>query len=160
METALETVETKFLIETKKRAYKVPVTYRINGSRIEFVKSPFSLKDEIKAMAGARWHGNDSDNPRKMWSVANSYRNKFQIEWLEGGNPYAWFDRPIIQHEYPKFGSTDFGYFDLMSQQRLMADTGLTYHYQIWAAEMGVGKTLSAIAVMQLSGLQGWYASV
>jgi len=44
-----------------------------------------------------------------------------------------------------------------MSQQRLMANTGLTYHYQIWAAEMGTGKTLSAIAMMLLSKLKGFW---
>lgn len=151
-------VETKFLVETEKRTYRMPVTYNVTDkSRIEFLKAPFALKDEIKSMKGARWHGYVEGDKRKIWSVDDCCRNRFQIEWLEGGDPYEWFDRPLVNHDYPKFGSEDFGYFDLMSQQRLMADTGLTYHYQIWAAEMGTGKTLSAIAVMLMSQTTGWW---
>jgi len=37
--------------------------------RVWFVESPYSLKDEIKAMRGSRWHGYDDENPQKMWSV-------------------------------------------------------------------------------------------
>lgn len=151
-------VETKFLVETPKKMYRMPVVYNVtDDGRIEFLKSPFALKDEIKAMQGARWHGFLEGDNRKIWSVEDSYRNRFQIEYLSGGDPYEWFDRDIINHEYPKFGSEGFGYYDLMSQQKLMADTGLTYHYQIWGAEMGVGKTLAAIAVMVMSGKKDWW---
>ena len=151
-------VETKFLVETKKRTYKMPVTYNVTDKgRIEFLKAPFALKDEIKAMKGSRWHGHVEGDKRKIWSVEDCTRNRFQIEWLQGGNPYEWYDRELINHEYPKFGSEGFGYFDLMSQQRLMADKALTYHYQIWAAEMGTGKTLAAIATMLINGKKDWW---
>lgn len=149
-------VDAKFILETKKRSYYVPVTMEHRNGRIIFLKAPFSLKDEIKSMQGARWHGDDGDPPKK-WSVADSYRNRFQIEWLSGGNPYEWFDRDVIEHDFPKFGSPTFGYFDPMHQQRRMANTGLTYHYQIWGAEMGVGKTLAAIMVMKMSGKKGFW---
>lgn len=154
----MNTIETKFLVSTKKRTYKMPVTLSFTDkNRIEFLKSPFGLKDEIKSMKGSRWHGFIDGDNRKIWSVEDCTRNRFQIEWLEGGNPYAWFDRELINHEYPQFGSEGFGYYDLMSQQRLMADKALTYHYQIWGAEMGVGKSLAAFAVMKMWGLGGWW---
>lgn len=149
--------QTEFLVDTGKRTYKMPVTLDIQDDRIFFIKSPFALKDEIKTMQGARWHGHVEGDGRKVWSVKNTQRNLVQIAWLEGKNPYEWFDRPLIEHEYPKFGSDGFGFHDLMSQQRLMTDTGLTYHYQIWAAEMGTGKTLSAIALMIMSGIKDWW---
>jgi len=152
-----EVIKTKFIHETKKGTYKFPVEYKIDGSRIEFLKLPFALKDEIKSMQGSHWCGNDISHPRKIWTIANTHRNLFQIDYLSGGNPYEWFDRPIITHDYPKFGSADFGYFDLMAHQKLMSDIALTYHYQIWAAGLGVGKTLSAIAVMKLSGVKPWW---
>ena len=98
-----------------------------NG-RIYFLKSPYSLKDEIKAMRGSRWHGYDDENPRKIWSVDDCQRNRFQLAYLQGEDVYEWFDRPLIQHEYER---------PLMPQQCFMADGGLTYHYQIWGAEMG-----------------------
>ncbi len=148
-------IETKFLIEKPKRTIKVPVTMHLTeGGRIEFIKAPFALKDEIKSMKGARWHQYVDGDGRKIWSVEDCYRNRFQISWMSGENPYEWFDRELIQHEYPKFGKDG---FELRAHQRLMADTGLTYHYQIWGAEMGVGKTASAIAIMLHENVPGWW---
>jgi len=154
----MTTIEAKFLVQTAKRAYRMPVTYNVTDKgRIEFIKSPFGLKDEIKSMKGARWHGFIEGDKRKIWSVEDCYRNRFQIEYLSGGDPYEWFDQDLIIHEFPMFGSEGFGFYDMMPQQHLMANTGLTYHYQIWGAEMGVGKTLAAIAVMQASKQKDWW---
>jgi len=47
----------------------VPATIQRKDGRILFLKSPFSLKDEIKAMKGARWHGYEEENPIKAWSA-------------------------------------------------------------------------------------------
>ena len=149
--------ETKFIVETKKRAYKMPVVLNFENGRIEFLKSPFALKDEIKAMQGARWHGYIEGDNRKIWSVADSYRNRFQIEWLEGGNPYEWFDREVEEITFPKFGSPNFGYYDLMAHQKVMVQNALTYHYQIWGVDMGLGKTAAAFAVMKISQTNGWW---
>jgi len=144
-----ETISTKFITETAKGTLiKVPVTFRYADGRIEFVKSPFALKNEIKAMAGSRWHGYIEGDKRKIWSVADCPRNRFQLGYLEGKNVYEWFDRELARHQYQR---------PLMPHQRDMADAGLTYHFQIWAAEMGVGKTLSAQEVMERSGADYWY---
>ena len=116
--------------------------------RIWFVESPYSLKDEIKAMRGSRWHGYDDENPRKMWSVEDCQRNQFQLAFLMGEKVFAWFDRPLVRHDYTR---------PLMPHQRDLADAGLTYHYQIFAAEMGTGKTLAAQEVMERSGVDLWW---
>ncbi len=99
----------------------------LTETRIEFVKSPFALKDDIKALAKSRWHGFE-DPPRKIWSVENCPRNLFSLQMMIGGNPYEFFDRPLETHEYDR---------PLMGHQSHMSDAGLTYHYQIWGAEMG-----------------------
>ena len=78
-------------------------------------------------MAKSRWHGFE-DPPRKIWSVENCPRNLFSLQMMIGGNPYEWFDRPLEIHEYDR---------PLMGHQSHMSDAGLTYHYQIWGAEMG-----------------------
>lgn len=127
---------------------RVPATVEYTGGRIRFLKSPFALKDEIKAMAGSRWHGGEEDEPRKIWSVEDCPRNRFQLAYLMGEDVYEWFDREVIRHEYDK---------PLMAHQEDLADAGLTYHYQIWAAEMGVGKTLAAQVVIEKSGAPHWY---
>ena len=109
---------------------KTPATILATTARIEFLKSPFSLKDEIKAMRHAQWHGYQ-DPPRKIWSVENCLRNWFQLQVMMGEDAYAWFDRPIQNFKYER---------PLRGHQKDMSDAGLTYHYQIFGAEMGLGK--------------------
>src|SRR5574340_195682 len=126
---------------------KVPAEIVVTANRIEFIKSPFALKDEIKAMRGSRWHGFE-DPPRKIWSIDNCTRNWFKLKTLMGENPYEWFDRDIQHWNYDR---------PLMSHQISMSDYGLTYHYQILAAEQGLGKSLSAIEIMEKSGKTKWW---
>jgi SNF2 family DNA or RNA helicase len=143
----IETLDVKLITETSKGTrIKSAATLGFNRGRIEFIKSPFSLKDEIKAMKGSKWHGFD-DPPRKIWSVDDCPRNRFQLEYMKGENPYEWFDQEIVPRKYRR---------PLMPHQCDLADYGLTYHYSIWAAEMGTGKTLSAITVIEESGVEEW----
>jgi hypothetical protein len=123
-------------------------TLEYKDGRIYFLKSPFALKDEIKAMTGSKWLGFDTDNPRKIWSVADCQRNRFQLAYLMGEDVYAWFDREVEKHEYTR---------PLMQHQKDLADHFLTYHYGIMAAEMRSGKTLAAQEVMERSGIKTWW---
>jgi len=107
---------------------KSPATLEYKEGRIYFLKSPFALKNEIKAMQGSKWHGFEEKNPRKMWSVKDTQRNRFQIGFLAGEDVYAWFDRDIVNHVYER---------PLHAHQKDLADHFLTYHYGIMAAEMG-----------------------
>ena len=130
------------------RLIKVPATIERTDGRILFIKSPFSLKDEIKAMKGSKWHGFEEENPRKIWSVEDCQRNNFQLSLMCGEDVFAWFDRDLVRHEYQR---------PLMPHQMDLTDSGLTYHYQLWAAEMGTGKTLSAQELIERSGVQDWF---
>ena len=130
------------------RLIKVPATIERADGRILFIKSPFSLKDEIKAMKGSKWHGFEEENPRKIWSVEDCQRNNFQLSLMCGEDVFAWFDRDLVRHEYQR---------PLMPHQMDLTDSGLTYHYQLWAAEMGTGKTLSAQELIEHSGVQDWF---
>jgi len=141
-------VDIKLITTTKHGRVRVPAKIQTIGGRIEFLKSPFALKDEIKAMKGARWHGFE-EKPRKIWSVKDCFRNHFQLQCMMGQNPYEWFDQDL-KHEW-KYARP------LRDHQVNLTDFGLTYHYQIWAAEMGVGKTLSAIELMEQSGKKNWW---
>ena len=124
-----------------------PVRLKVTDSRIEFLSSPFHLKTEIKSMKGSKWHGFE-DPPRKIWSVENCIRNRLQLNYLRGENIYANWDQPLKHHKYTR---------PLYGHQCDMADHALTYHFSIWAAEMGTGKTLSAIEVMEQSGVKEWF---
>jgi len=107
-----------------------PATLEFKDDRIFFLKSAFAFKDEIKAFAGAKWHGYDK-KPKKIWSIDDSFRNQFNLHYLMGENVFEWFDRPLEHHSYER---------PLMEHQKDMTDHGLTYHFQIFGAEMGTGK--------------------
>jgi hypothetical protein len=119
--------------------YKCDIQY--HEDRI-YIQTPFSkpLIAAIKQMRGAKWHGYDKENPRKIWSVHNCLRNIFQLTFLEGLNPYKPYDAPLVDYT-PKR--------KLYDHQTLLIRHALTRHYGIWAAEMGTGKTLAAIELME-----------
>ncbi len=152
-----EIIECKLTHRTPSgKLLRSPVTIEYRDGRIWFLKSPFALKDEIKAMAGSRWHGRDDDEDgRKIWSILDCPRNRFQLAFLMGEDVYEWFDRDVIKHEYES--SRDGVPLAMMPHQCDLSDSGLTYHYQLWAAEMGTGKTLAAQKVIEKSGILYWY---
>lgn len=102
------------------------------------------LIPEIKSMEGARWDPNS-----KRWHVTNSPRNLFVLSYLSCGNPYAWYERPLIDFKPRR----DY----LMGQQLDMAKFSLTYQYCIFACEMGTGKTLAIIETLEQSGTRDWW---
>jgi hypothetical protein len=145
----MSVVQTKLRTKTSSgTAILVAATLEYKDGRIWFLKSPYSLKDEIRAMRGSKWHGYDDENPRKIWSIEDCQRNRFQLSFLVGEKAYAWFDRPVIRHEYTR---------PLKDHQKDLTDAGLTYHYHIFAAEMGTGKTLAAQEVIERSGINWWF---
>ena len=138
--------------------HRVSATLEYADGRIFFLKSPYSLKDEIKAMAGSRWHGYDEEEPRKIWSADDCQRNRFQLAFLCGEDVYQWFDRPVVRHDYRQFLRNG-APAAVMPHQYDLADAGLTFHYQIFGAEMGTGKTLAAQMVIEESGVDlVWWA--
>lgn len=124
---------------------KYPVIAEFTGGRIYF-EFPYNvtLMEEIKVMKGSKYHGYDTPNPRKIWSVEDCPRNQFQLSYLKGENPYAWFDQDLKPFEPNRKM--------LYKHQLKMAQIGYTYRYAIWAAQMRTGKTLAAIEVIEKLG--------
>lgn len=118
--------------------YWMPVQVQDEGENFR-LKFGFSrpLLNEIKSMAGARW-----SPETKTWTIKNCERNVFQLTFLAGQNPYAWYDRPLVDLEFSR---------PLYNHQKDMARHGFTYRHGIWAAEMGTGKSLAAIEIMEAS---------
>lgn len=122
------------------------------------------LVAEIKSFEGHHWHGqipNSDYKPKplpkeflikvgtdKCWSIADSHRNRFQLSFLLGGNPYVEYDKPVTKLEYLR---------SLYEHQKEMTDFLMARHYAIIAGEMGTGKTLCAIEVMERSGYTDWW---
>jgi len=131
--------------------YLKPGKLIYKGKRI-YVKFGYNKKliAEIKAMEGANYHGYD-DPPSKMWSIANTSRNKFALDHLLNRNPYTAYDKPLVEYNSLR---------PLREHQLEMARHVLTYKRCIIAGEMGTGKTLVAIEVMEALGLEdyeAWY---
>ncbi len=138
-ETKSEIVECKLRYQTSKgKRLKAPVKLEFKDGRVIFRKSPFNMKDEIKSMAGAKWHGYDK-TPKKYWSVEDNFRNRFQLHFMMGDPVYEWFEKPLVEHEYREYHRKGV-LAPPMPHQVDMANHGLSYHFQIWGAEMGVGK--------------------
>ena len=146
---------------------RVPVLLERKDGRIYFwdgkvgTKTRYGLMAEVKAMRGAHFHGYNDEGEyakTKVWSVDDCQRNRFQIGYLCGEDVYAWFDRPLVRHEYRPLTRGGVPQ-TFMPHQADMADAGLTYHYQIFGAEMGTGKTLAAQMVIEKSGVDlVWWA--
>lgn len=128
--------------------YKIPVTLNYENGRI-FFKFGFNktLMTEIKAMEDSKWHGYDETNPRKVWSIKDNGRNKFQLDYLKGNNPYAHYDKPLIEVTTER---------TLFAHQLEMKAHGLTRKQCVLACEPGTGKTLAAIEIMEASGFSDW----
>jgi hypothetical protein len=141
------------------RLREEPALIEIDDGRVYFLKSPFACKDDIKSMKGSKWHQYLEEGKhagQKIWSIEDCNRNRVNLAFMMGLNPLEWFDRELIRHEYTglcRNGEPA----SLMAHQADLADHGLTYHYQIWGAEMGVGKTLAAQMVMEKSGKKKWW---
>lgn len=113
--------------------------------KVVMLKFPYNkaLVSEIRDMQGAKWHGYDEKNPKKLWSIPLNARNKFQLRYIDADavSPYAAYDSPLIEIGEPKR--------PLYQHQIDMVQHALTRHYCIFACEMGTGKTLAAIEVVE-----------
>lgn len=141
------TLETKLTVGRKRKPGKLI----FENGRIEFSGFGFwpALNEEIKAMYGHRWHGYDDTNPRKRWSVKDCRRNRFQLAYLMGGNPFRRYDSdlPPAQASRP-----------LYPHQLEMLAHILHRRQCIFACEMGTGKTLVFIEAAEQSNCKEiWY---
>lgn len=150
------------MLKLRSGRYLVPVeTFESHGYL--FLNFPFNRKlmDEVRVMEGARYHGFDGAPDRKLvksvfkkdkvWSVALTPRNRFQLEYLTGGNPYKRWDQELDDDSRIKFDRPLYGH------QAEMTSFALLLHYIIFGAEMGTGKTLAAIEIMERSLSKDWF---
>lgn len=141
------------ILDTKVIAgkYWVPIRLVIKEKRIEVLFNYNKiLIAEIKVMEGAKYHGFDENNPRKIWSITNNHRNWFNLHYLMGKNPYTDYEKEPIQFETNR---------PLYAHQKFMTGHNLAVYSDIWAAEMGTGKTLSMIEVMAHAKAAGFLQS-
>lgn len=92
------------------------------------------LIDEIKAMEGARW-----DPERRCWTVPQSQRNQYALDYLACKEPFKHYKTPL--EGTPRRA--------LREHQVEMFKHVITRRHSILACDMGTGKTLVAIEAME-----------
>lgn len=130
--------------------YGARITLTIENDRY-LLQFPFNkeLTSLIKTtLEKYKYHGFDEKNPRKIWSCAITKRNNFRLRFLMGTNVYELYDKPIPDIEFTR---------PLFTAQRTMVGHGLVHKRCVIAGEMGTGKTLAAIEVMERAGEGLWY---
>jgi hypothetical protein len=111
-----------------------------------------AIKDEIKVMCDRpRWSPTD-----KAWLVKNTHRTRFALEFLQGKNVFERYDAPLIQIETDRK--------EPYHHQLQIASHIVTRRQCGVAAEMGSGKTLSAILALEylkqkLGHFEAWYVA-
>ncbi|KKL49241.1 hypothetical protein LCGC14_2317470, partial [marine sediment metagenome] len=137
------------MVKMRAGKFRLPVLIRPHNGRL-FFQFPFNreLMGEIKAMHEAKWHGYDEDNPIKEWSVKDCGRNRFQILYLRGKDPYSHYDKPLLKLTPNRKC--------LYAHQKNMFCFGATRRQCILACEMRTGKTLVAIEIMEYSANLDW----
>ena len=153
-------MEAELKITNGNKRYPFKVKLRIDEDRIWFMRQPFSkiLNKEIKSMKGYKWHG-FQDPPIKKWSIAHCPRNVLRLRNLMGENIFEHFDQPLNLIPLEDFNRPEYDYYGVQinGAQQDMVSRGLQYHYQIWAAEQGLGKSLASIELMERSGKKNWW---
>jgi hypothetical protein len=131
-----------FFLEGQPRGF--PVRARMTDKSV-FLSFPFSdaLRLELKAMEGCGFNWDT-----KEWKISATRRNCFQLMYLLGMNPYERYDKTPPEIIFER---------KLLEKQKRMVEAGVYYHRQIIAAEMGTGKTLAAIEIMERSGTTNWW---
>ena len=126
----------KYTLKLKVDNFKVPVFVEEDKDRL-YLQFPFNraLMAEIKSMYNARWHGYDDTNPRKIWSIKDCERNRFQLSFLAGQNPYARYEEALKSVKSNR---------DCLYQHQINGKSfALTRKRCLLAYEMGAGKTLT-----------------
>lgn len=162
-------------MQTQQYKYKVKIettkeTHTFCGTSPDDERPPFALKDEFKAMRGARWLGTydakKNPLPRPVWQVENCRRNNFNIDYLEGKNPFARYKTPLDEKNLgnmtiPRTRKDWHGKeWNIFGHQIEFTLHMLQRRQCIIAGEMGTGKTLSAFLAMELSCVEeAWYVA-
>ena len=136
-----QTINFNILDKRSTGTYKMPFAIKRDGDKL-WLNYGFSktLTEELKKnLDGMTWHG-FKDPPIKKWSCKYCEHNMFRFAFLAGLDPYAPFDRSPILVDTPH---------PLKAHQIEMASTWLATHATEWAADMGLGKSLSAIAAVE-----------
>ena len=159
----MSNIETKFRVGTR----LVPVTLEYVSDNLINLHFGFNRKllNIVKtSFEGRKWLGPPMNvNGPKVWQIPLTQRNNFVLDHLQMVNPYKKYDDALspkhVQECIVKIQRYEKDRLQkpLYQHQRELIAHALLTDTCIWAAEMGVGKTLSAYIYMEMSGVPFWW---
>jgi hypothetical protein len=152
----------EFKLKLKSGNYYHTVDVKVSGKNLQlnFPYNPDLLNEVKTTFEGRKWLGFD-DGP-KAWQIPISPRNLFRLEVMSGKytnvKPYKQFDEAATADCRAKIlKHVESRNINPMEHQFQMISQALIGKWFLWAAEMGLGKTLCSIIVMEMSGIQDWF---
>lgn len=131
-------------LNSKKRKVSATLEESDGTIYISFDYDEF-LKEEIKHGMAARWSPD-----KKLWYFPKNRHNMFRLKLLLGQNPYKQYDQDLQDYVPARPGI-------LRPHQVRLVREALTYKEMVWAAEMGTGKTLAALELIDCSEVDDWW---
>jgi len=125
-----------------KRTYPLTMTVTDDGLHIEF-KSGFNrawTKEVKESFDSPKWCGMETPPRKSVWKVKNSPRSRFRLKFLLGLDPYQSYDAPLRDWDSER---------PLYDHQKEMAAHWYDNHYCVYACEMGTGKSLASLEVVE-----------
>lgn len=153
----------EFNIKMRANGYYYDVRVVPKGGKLQLF---FGYNKDLLAEVKESFEGRRFDWDLKTWEVPLTQRNLFRLEVLQGKysdvKPYAQFDRlsqvdcrEMIQQHCAERK------IQIYKHQEDLINQAYIVHFFVWAAEMGVGKTLAAIILMELAkknlGIDDWF---
>lgn len=136
--------------------HEVMATVRNHRVHLSFPYNPDLLKVVKSQFQGRRWMG--MNGGPKEWSVPINRRNIFRFNHLQGKyapSPYAPFDMALKEDATSAIREfADSRGIPLLSHQIEMINQAVQARRFIWGAEMGLGKSLAAIIVLEMMRLR------
>jgi SNF2 family DNA or RNA helicase len=117
---------------------KLDLSIRRDGEKLwlDYGYAPAVTNEFKKNFDGMTWHGYKTP-PIKQWSIKYCEHNLFRLSFMACLNPYSRFEQPRVTLKTTK---------PLKQHQLDLAEPWVTTGASLWAAEMGLGKTLAAFA--------------
>lgn len=142
--------------------YPIDISREDDKLWLDFGYNPPLMNEFKKCFSGMKWGAKKEGDKwvgRKQWSILYTYHNRFQIDCFLGKDPYKIYDEAmdkIDKQVYP----VDF-IFPLKSHQKDLASLQIYTRRCIWAADMGLGKSLSAIECFEQARPQEvWWVAI
>jgi hypothetical protein len=127
----------------------IPTQLEILGDRLALSFPYFApLVDEVKSMEGKEW-----DAGNKIWTVANTKRNLYALDYLMKGPKSSWYKNEIFDYWNKNLLDTERVPLGFWKHQVEMFNFIMTRHRCLIAGEMRTGKTRPALMAIHCSGV-------